>query len=91
MAEFGRVRKLHHAPQDGDHEGRQEVRDTDVGHGHEVRADGEDEDAAHIAEVAECGVRHERLDRARCEKDRPLEDADGDRGEDAALPEGTRR
>ena len=87
-AEFWVYEKLRRTPEDSDYKGGEKICDADVRQAEEVRADAEDEDAADVAEVLERGGGHDRLDRAGGEEDRPLEDADRECGENAALPEG---
>ena len=79
--------KLRRTPEDSDYKGGEKICDADVRQAEEVRADAEDEDTADVAEVLERGGGHDRLDRAGGEEDRPLEDADRERGENAAPPE----
>ena len=74
-------------PDDGDDECGQEVGDAHVRKAEEVRADAEDQDVADGAEALEGGGRHDGLKEAGHQEDGPLEDADGERGEDAALAE----
>ena len=86
-AEFWVHEKLRRTPEDSNRKCGQEVRDADVRQAKEVRADGKDENAADVAEILECGRRHDRRNETCAEKDCALDDADGEGGEDAAPPE----